>query len=77
MLKYIILISDPSFLNFRIAAFRMFFFFLWSVVILLNILILQSADTMQNLSFALCHVYARATRSVSIPAPVYCEHVSH
>ncbi|KAF8197479.1 argonaute-like protein [Pholiota molesta] len=30
-----------------------------------------SADTMQNLSFALCHVYARATRSVSIPAPVY------
>lgn len=26
---------------------------------------------MQNLSFALCHVYARATRSVSIPAPVY------
>jgi len=30
-----------------------------------------SADAMQNLSFALCHVYARATRSVSIPAPVY------
>jgi eukaryotic translation initiation factor 2C len=30
---------------------------------------------MQNLSFALCHVYARATRSVSIPAPVYCKHV--
>ncbi|KAF8958525.1 argonaute-like protein [Flammula alnicola] len=29
------------------------------------------ADAMQNLSFALCHVYARATRSVSIPAPVY------
>jgi len=27
---------------------------------------------MQNVSFALCHVYARATRSVSIPAPVYC-----
>jgi len=26
---------------------------------------------MQALSFALCHVYARATRSVSIPAPVY------
>ncbi|KAJ7932831.1 argonaute-like protein [Mycena leptocephala] len=30
-----------------------------------------SADTMQALSFALCHVYAGATRSVSIPAPVY------
>ncbi len=28
---------------------------------------------MQNLSFALTHVYARATRSVSIPAPVYCK----
>lgn len=28
-------------------------------------------DSMQSLSFALCHVYARATRSVSIPAPVY------
>jgi len=30
-----------------------------------------SADAMQNLSFSLTHVYARATRSVSIPAPVY------
>ncbi|KAJ6630422.1 argonaute-like protein [Mycena sp. CBHHK59/15] len=30
-----------------------------------------SADTMQALSFALCHVYAGSTRSVSIPAPVY------
>lgn len=30
-----------------------------------------SADGMQNLSFSLCHVYARATTSVSIPAPVY------
>jgi len=28
-------------------------------------------DGLQALSFALCHVYARATRSVSIPAPVY------
>ncbi|KAB5595254.1 Argonaute-1 protein [Ceratobasidium theobromae] len=28
-------------------------------------------DSLQKLSFALCHVYARATRSVSIPAPVY------
>ncbi|KAJ8093175.1 hypothetical protein PM082_020660 [Marasmius tenuissimus] len=26
---------------------------------------------LQDLSFALCHVYAKATRSVSIPAPVY------
>ena len=30
-------------------------------------------DGLQQLSFALCHVYARSTRSVSIPAPVYCE----
>ncbi|KAI5124926.1 hypothetical protein M0805_007353 [Coniferiporia weirii] len=28
-------------------------------------------DGIQQLSFALCHVYARSTRSVSIPAPVY------
>ncbi|EIN10450.1 argonaute-like protein [Punctularia strigosozonata HHB-11173 SS5] len=28
-------------------------------------------DDLQSLSFALCHVYARSTRSVSIPAPVY------
>lgn len=27
---------------------------------------------MQELSYALCFVYAAATRSVSIPAPVYC-----
>ncbi|KNZ75349.1 Protein argonaute-3 [Termitomyces sp. J132] len=27
---------------------------------------------LQQLAFALCHVYAKATRSVSIPAPVYC-----
>ncbi|EKM55524.1 uncharacterized protein PHACADRAFT_121053 [Phanerochaete carnosa HHB-10118-sp] len=33
----------------------------------------RSADLLQELSFALCHVYAAATRSVSIPAPVYCE----
>ncbi|KAJ3505889.1 hypothetical protein NLJ89_g7177 [Agrocybe chaxingu] len=30
-----------------------------------------TADSLQSLSFALCHVYARSTRSVSIPAPVY------
>ncbi|KAJ1305975.1 hypothetical protein OPQ81_010690 [Rhizoctonia solani] len=30
-----------------------------------------SPDGLQAVSFALCHVYARATRSVSIPAPVY------
>jgi eukaryotic translation initiation factor 2C len=30
-------------------------------------------DGLQSLSYALCHVYARATRSVSIPAPVYCD----
>jgi eukaryotic translation initiation factor 2C len=31
----------------------------------------MTADAMQATSFALTHVYARATRSVSIPAPVY------
>lgn len=31
-----------------------------------------SADGIQSLSYALCHVYAKCTRSVSIPAPVYC-----
>jgi len=39
-----------------------------------NILIDENrftADGLQSLSYALCHVYARATRSVSIPAPVY------
>ncbi|KAF7365497.1 Argonaute-like protein [Mycena venus] len=30
-----------------------------------------SADALQSLSFTLCHVYARSTRSVSIPAPRY------
>ncbi|KIJ17200.1 hypothetical protein PAXINDRAFT_26205, partial [Paxillus involutus ATCC 200175] len=31
----------------------------------------NNVDNLQELSFALCHSYARATRSVSIPAPVY------
>ncbi|KAI0092008.1 argonaute-like protein [Irpex rosettiformis] len=30
-----------------------------------------TVDGLQSLSFTLCHVYARSTRSVSIPAPVY------
>lgn len=30
------------------------------------------ADQLQALSYMLCYVYGRATRSVSIPAPVYC-----
>jgi argonaute-like protein len=29
------------------------------------------ADGIQSLSYALCYVYGRCTRSVSIPAPVY------
>jgi hypothetical protein len=36
---------------------------------------IPSADGLQSLSFALCHVYARSTRSVSIPAPVYCKSI--
>ncbi|EIW82123.1 argonaute-like protein [Coniophora puteana RWD-64-598 SS2] len=31
----------------------------------------STPDGLQTLSFALCHLYARSTRSVSIPAPVY------
>ncbi|KAJ3552291.1 hypothetical protein NP233_g12914 [Leucocoprinus birnbaumii] len=34
-----------------------------------------SADSLQVLSFSLCHIFARATRSVSIPAPVYYAHL--
>ncbi|KAK7049286.1 hypothetical protein VNI00_005887 [Paramarasmius palmivorus] len=43
-------------------------------------------DRLEELAFSLCHVYAKATRSVSIPAPVYyadlaCDrlkfHISH
>ncbi|KZV98745.1 Piwi-domain-containing protein [Exidia glandulosa HHB12029] len=30
-----------------------------------------TVDVLQKFSYALCYVYARATRSVSIPAPVY------
>ncbi|TDL22764.1 Piwi-domain-containing protein [Rickenella mellea] len=30
-----------------------------------------TADSLQEMSYTLCHSYARATRSVSIPAPVY------
>ncbi|TEB35972.1 stem cell self-renewal protein Piwi [Coprinellus micaceus] len=30
-----------------------------------------STKLIEELSYALCHIYARATRSVSIPAPVY------
>ncbi|KAF7770313.1 hypothetical protein Agabi119p4_6287 [Agaricus bisporus var. burnettii] len=33
------------------------------------------ADALQLLSFSLCHIFARATRSVSIPAPVYYAHL--
>ena len=31
------------------------------------------AHSIQTLTFHLCHTYASATRSVSIPAPVYCK----
>ena len=30
-----------------------------------------TADEIQALSFMLCHLYARCTRSVSLPAPAY------
>ncbi|KAF9501264.1 Piwi-domain-containing protein [Pleurotus eryngii] len=31
----------------------------------------NNVDDLQSLAFTLCHAYAKATRSVSIPAPVY------
>ncbi|KAI0267569.1 Piwi domain-containing protein [Russula aff. rugulosa BPL654] len=31
-------------------------------------------DGIQSLSYALCHVYARCTRSVSLPAPIFYAH---
>ena len=34
-----------------------------------------SADELQTLTYQLCHTYARCTRSVSIPAPVYYAHL--
>jgi len=35
-----------------------------------------SADKLLELTFDLCHVYARCTRSVSIPAPAYYAHLA-
>ncbi|KAI3388395.1 hypothetical protein SNEBB_003755 [Seison nebaliae] len=35
-----------------------------------------TSDTIQTLSYALCFVYGRCTRSVSIPAPVYYSHLA-
>ncbi|KAL1687769.1 Piwi domain-containing protein [Schizophyllum commune] len=37
----------------------------------LVILMTDDADALQHFTYNLCHVYARATRSVSIPAPTY------
>ncbi|KAI5827947.1 Piwi-domain-containing protein [Schizophyllum commune Tattone D] len=33
----------------------------------------RNIDAIKLLSFHLCHTYAKATRAVSIPAPVYCK----
>ena len=33
----------------------------------------SSPDGLQSLTFTLCHVYARTTHTVSIPAPLYCD----
>uniref|UniRef100_A0A915PZK5 Piwi domain-containing protein n=1 Tax=Setaria digitata TaxID=48799 RepID=A0A915PZK5_9BILA len=35
-----------------------------------------SADEWQQMIYALCHVYARCSKSVSIPAPVYYAHLA-
>jgi hypothetical protein len=33
------------------------------------------ADTLQELTYRMCHLYCRATRSVSVSPPVYCAHL--
>ncbi|PPQ82396.1 hypothetical protein CVT25_008357 [Psilocybe cyanescens] len=40
-------------------------------IVLLDENINFDMDRLQSLSYALCHVYAKATRAVSIPAPIY------
>ena len=35
----------------------------------------MSADQLQQLTYQMCHTYARCTRSVSIPAPAYYAHL--
>jgi eukaryotic translation initiation factor 2C len=35
-----------------------------------------SSDDIQYLTFDLCHLYARSTKSVSIPAPAYYAHLA-
>ncbi|KAL1233611.1 hypothetical protein TPS_09231, partial [Trichinella pseudospiralis] len=35
----------------------------------------MNANTMQSITYYLCHIYGRCTRSVSIPAPVYFAHL--
>ncbi|XP_020617428.1 protein argonaute-3-like [Orbicella faveolata] len=34
-----------------------------------------TADGLEQLTYQLCHVYARCTRSVSMPAPAYYAHL--
>lgn len=35
-----------------------------------------TVDQLISISYMLCHIYARSTRSVSIPAPVYYAHIA-
>ena len=35
-----------------------------------------SADSLQKLTFYLCHLYSRCERSVSLPAPTYYSHLA-
>lgn len=64
--------SRPAHYNVLLDENKFTYVLLSSVWAILNADVGPRADGLQSLSYALCHVYARATRSVSIPAPVYC-----
>ena len=43
----------------------------FGMIVILHLLPFTSLHEIQALSFMLCHLYVRCTRSVSLPAPAY------